>query len=103
MIDSINISISRGTVNIYKVLIDSNNNSCFINQKKCEIDSKLINKILDIIVTWKYEYGYSNTLDAEEFTVTINSTKAITYHGKGFFPENYNELLSVIGGIEHGR
>ena len=103
MIDSINIIISRGTVNIYKILIEPNNNSCYINQKKYQISNQLINKILDIIVTWKYEYGYSNTLDAEEFTVTINSTKAITYHGKGIFPENYNELLSVIGGIEHGR
>ena len=103
MIDSINILISRGTVNIYKILIDINNNSCYINQKKYEIDNKLINKILDIIVTWKYEYGYSNTLDAEEFTVIINSEKAISYHGKGIFPENYNELLSIIGGIEHER
>lgn len=103
MIDSIDISISRGTVNIYKVLIDPNNNSCFINQKKYEIESKLINKIIEIIVTWKYEYGCSNTLDAEEFIVRINSAKAITYHGKGIFPENYNELLSIIGDIEHGR
>lgn len=103
MIDSINILISRGTVNIYKILIDPNNNSCYINQKKYEIDNKLIHKILDIIVTWKYEYGYSNTLDAEEFTIIINSTKTTTYHGKGIFPENYNEFLNIIGGIEHGR
>jgi hypothetical protein len=103
MIDNINILISRGTSNIYKILIDPNNNSCYINQKKYEISNKLINKILDIIVTWKYEYGYSNTLDAEEFTVIINSAKVVAYHGKGIFPENYNELLSIIGGIEHGR
>ncbi len=103
MIDSINIIISRGTVNIYKILIDQNNNFCYINQKKYEIDNKLINKIIEIIVTWKYEYGCSNTLDAEEFIVKINSAKAITYHGKGIFPENYNELLSIIGDIEHGR
>lgn len=103
MIDSINIIISRGTVNIYKILIDQNNNFCYINQKKYEIDNKLINKIIEIIVTWKYEYGCSNTLDAEEFIVKINSANAITYHGKGIFPENYNELLSIIGDIEHGR
>ena len=103
MIDSINIIISRGTVNIYKILIDPNNNFCYINQKKYEINNKLINKIIEIIVTWKYEYGCSNTLDAEEFIVKINSAKAITYHGKGIFPENYNELLSIIGDIEHGR
>lgn len=103
MINNVEILISSGPVNIYNILIDQNNNSCCINNKNYEINENIFKRILNIIVTWKYEYGYSNTLDAEEFTVIVNSNKKTTYHGKGIFPRNYKELLNIIGEIENGK
>ena len=101
MIERIEFLISRGTVDIYKGLIEPKNNLCYINQKKYEIDDKTIKKIINVIVTWKYEYGSSNILDSEEFTIIVYSNTKTTYHGKGIFPKNYNELLNIIGDIKH--
>ena len=103
MIDTIEIFISNGIIDRYKVLIIPKNNTCYINDKKYMIDNKLVNSILDIIVTWKYEYGTANTLDAEEFTINIYSDKKTAYHGKGIFPMSYGALLKIIGDIEYDR
>ncbi len=103
MVDSIEMLISRGGFDIYKILIVPKLNVCYMNNKKLNIDNDKINHILRLLASWKYEYGISNVLDAEEFTITVCSNKKTTYHGKGVFPDSYDELLRIIGDVEHDR
>ena len=100
MIESISILISSGTLVKLKAFIVPSKNICYINQNKFDIDNSTIDRIIDILVTWKYEYGTSNILDAEEFTIIVYSdNKETRYHGKGIFPDTYDKFLEIFGGV----
>ncbi len=99
MISTIEIKINKE-----EYLIDTQNKTLYNNQKKYNIETKEIDKILNIIILWKYDYGYSNTIDAEEFyiKVTDNNNEETIYQGKGNFPNNYNELKNILESIKNG-
>ena len=100
MIDAIEIIISNGILNQYSALISYSNKVCYLNDKKYLVDDSFLNSIKDIISGWKQEYGTSNGIDIEEFTVTVYSNKKkYTYHGKGKFPNNYSQLKELLGGL----
>ena len=103
MIESIEILIIKEGYDIYKALIVPTKNICYINNQKNEINNQKIDRILDIISTWNYEYGNSNVLDAEEFTISVYSNKKDTYHGKGIFPKSYNQLIKILGDVKNGK
>ena len=46
---------------------------------------------------WKKEYGALNGIDQEEFKITIISDVEETIHGKGVFPNNYQEFMELLG------
>ena len=103
MIDTIEIIIKNGIIESTSLLLIYEKNICYLNNKKYAVDETFKEELLRIIRTWKNEYGSSSDIDSEEFliTITTKNTKE-TIHGKGNYPNNYNSLIELIGGI-NGR
>lgn len=103
MVDKIEILFKNGIFKEKSYIILPIKNVCYINNDCYSISEELITKMLDILATWKYEYGSDNSIDKEEFKVIVysNSKKTI-YHGKGIYPFNYHELLEILGGLQNG-
>lgn len=99
MIKTIEIIIKNGIFETISFLLIYDNNICYLNNKKYSIDNSFKENLLRIIRTWKNEYGSINGIDIEEFTITITTNKEEKIHGKGVFPDNYNELINLIGGL----
>lgn len=101
MVNLIEIIINSGALISYNLLIFPKKNSCYLNNKMYNLDSKKISDILSLISLWKNEYGTKEGIDQEEFTITITTTdkKIEKIHGKGIYPNNYKRLLDLIGDI----
>lgn len=100
MVDNIEIIIKQGAISIFEIFVYPKNNICYINNKNYVIKKEAINQLLGILSGWKYEYGISNVVDAEEFIVKVSSDSQVTsYHGKGIYPNNYDVFRSILGGI----
>ncbi len=98
MVDTIEIIISSGLEEIFNVLFIYSQNICYINNKKYTVTTDYMDNILSIIKLWKHEYGYSNIIDSGEFKIiiTYNGNEEV-FHGKGVFPNNYSNLISLLG------
>lgn len=71
-------------------------NELVVNNSK-RIDKEIIDKLLSIMCLWKNEYGEKG-IDYEEFIVKIYSENSIEqYHGKGVYPDNYEEFIKIVG------
>ncbi len=104
MVDKIEIVLNNGVLLQKNIQILPQKQKCNINQQEYKIETKIIEKILDILSTWQYEYGENIAIDQEEFNVTVYSSNSkTTYHGKGNYPHSYNEFLRLLGEIENGR
>ena len=70
--------------------------------KESPINEQKVNNILNILSTWKYEYGFNDKLiDYQKFQINVYSNQEKNmYHGKGIYPLNYPEFLGIIGGIQ---
>lgn len=103
MNDLIEITINNGILNQINSIIIHKYNICYLNDKKYKISDEFLEKIKNIILPWKREYGSSNIIDDEEFTVKIvSNNEEIIYHGKGYYPFNYQELKDMLGEL-NGR
>ena len=96
MIKGIEIIINNG-IKEDKYLISYLDKTCYTNTKKYTVSDNFLNEIKNTIVYWKKEYGKSNVIDAEEFTIKIYSDTTDIYHGKGIYPDNYNYLKELLG------
>lgn len=104
MIQTIEIIINEGINIKLNLLISVENKNCYFNDIQYDITNEKIDKLLDILSTWKYEYGSSNIIDAQEFKVIVKTNNGVTnYHGNGIYPNNYNEFLDVLGDIQNGN
>ena len=98
MIKAIEIIINNGMANEKNYLISYTNKVCYLNEKKHEVSDDFLNNIKNIILYWKKEYGTSNIIDAEEFTISVYSKDGVdTFHGKGVYPDNYGLLKEMLG------
>lgn len=103
MIDTIEINISNGILSQVRALIIYKDKICYMNGKKYSVNDIFLKCLKDILYTFKNEYGISNQIDAEEFTIKVYSQgRQDIYHGKGVFPANYIELKKLLGDI-NGR
>lgn len=103
MIDTIEINISNGILSQVSVLIVYQDKICYINDKKYSVDDFFLKQLKDVLYTFKNEYGSSQQIDAEEFTIKVYSQGVEdVYHGKGVFPVNYFEFKRLLGDI-NGR
>ena len=101
MIELIEIFIQNAGVKKIEALIVYNKKICYLNGKKYEIDNEFLNCLENIILTWKNEYGNSNKIDPEEFLIRIKTNTSLQkIHGKGIFPDNYGELLKLLGDLK---
>ena len=105
MVNKIEILIKNGTTQDKCIAIIPNKNICYVNNKEYYIKSQYINSILDILVTWKYEYGNNKNIDSEEFLIKVTGDKKneTVYHGNGNYPNNYFELLEILREVVYGR
>lgn len=100
MIKTIEILVTEGILNKYNLLIIPIQNICFLNEKKYSISKEKINNIIKIISLWSKEYGTKSGIDLQEFQITITTSQEIDkIHGKGIYPNNYKQLLDIIGDI----
>lgn len=98
MIKVIEIIITSGILNKYNLMIIPSENVCYLNEQKHSINNEKIKEILSIISLWKNEYGVKQGVDLEEFTITITATNKVDkIHGKGIYPNNYKQLIDIIG------
>lgn len=103
MIDMIEINISNGVISQVSSLIVFQDKVCYINDKKYLVDDLFLKQIKDILYTFKNEYGSSQQIDAEEFTIKVYSQgQEDVYHGKGIFPANYVVFKRLLGDV-YGR
>ena len=103
MIDMIEINISNGVISQVSSLIVFQDKVCYINDKKYLVDDLFLKQIKDILYTFKNEYGSSQQIDAEEFTIKVYSQgQEDVYHGKGIFPTNYVVFKRLLGDV-YGR
>jgi len=101
MIEIIEIFIQNAGQKKVECLIIYDKKNCYLNEKKYKIDDQFINRLENILLTWKNEYGYSNKIDTEEFIIKIKTTNSVDkIHGKGIFPDNYNQLLELLGELK---
>ena len=103
MIKAIEIIINNGPIEVVNSFISYKDNICFYNKKKYTIDDEFKDELVRIIRLWKNEYGSSNNIDDQEFTVIVHTDKKETFHGKGIFPKNYEHLIRMLEGLEDGR
>lgn len=100
MVNLIEILITSGIFTRYNLLLIPKDNICYLNDKKYNLEKAKIDKILALISLWKNEYGTKEGIDQEEFSITITTnSNTETIHGKGIYPNNYNQLLEIIGEI----
>ena len=99
MIKTIEIIINNGIFENIKCLIIYEKDICYLNDKKYSINKEWKDTLIRIIRTWEKEYGSKSGIDLEEFTITITSNKKEVIHGKGIFPENYHNLIELLGDL----
>ena len=98
MIEKIEIEIRNGPRLKLDGEIDFLKNTYRKNDTTYSITEEFKNKIIQTIYKWKEEYGKDAKIDSEEFFITVKSTDAITtFHGKGKYPENYENLKELLG------
>ena len=96
MIDEIIIKITRNLEDII-YLINYKELTCTCNERTRRISEEDLNEIMNYLVLLDKEYGTANTIDAEEFTITVN--KEVISHGKGIFPKEYINIKNILGGV----
>lgn len=104
MINTIDVIIKMGPVEIMNTIIIPSKNICYVNNKKYAITEDFTNEVLKIISVWKNEYSIDNNIDSEEFFILVNSKDGQTkFHGKGVYPHNYDYLKKIIGDLNDRR
>ncbi len=94
MIDEITIKITKDLEDkLY--LINYKEQTISINNTVKRISEEDLSEIMNYLVLMNKEYGNDNTIDREEFTITVN--KEIISHGKGIYPEEYLNIKNILG------
>ena len=98
-IDKIEIRIS-GSDNHMELVIIPSMMMVFVKRNVKTIDSESLNKLLDIIRKWDYEYVDDTVEDAETFKVRIyNGSGVDEYFGSGKYPKNYSSFIELLKDI----
>ena len=98
MIDKVEIIINEGSAKKELIMINNHSKKAFVNGKIKDISNDYVKKIVGIIKYWKREYGSSNQFEPIEYTITLyEGNIAEKHHGKGIFPNNYEELIELLG------
>ena len=101
MIQRIEIIIRTGLEETMNALVIFSKNTCYINNKKIEVSNEFKDKLVKTICLWKNEYGEDERIDSEEFLITVIAEDGkTTFHGKGIYPRNYQELKEMLGDLK---
>lgn len=98
MIDKVEIEINEGSANKELIMINNHSKNAFVNGDVKDIPNDFVDRLVEIVKYWKKEYGSSNQFETTEYTISLfEGNIEETYHGKGIFPSNYNELKELLG------
>ena len=98
MIETIEIMIKNVANEQLSVLVMCSENICYKNNKKYKVTKEFIEDLIRTIRLWKTEYGNSENIDSEEFTIVVKTgEQKEMFHGKGVFPNNYQYLMELLG------
>ena len=98
MIDKVEIIIGDGISTQETIYINNIIKKAYINGEVKKIPENYADRLIEIVKYWKNEYGTSEGLEKVEFKLSIYGDNIEeTYHGKGMFPNNYDELIELLG------
>ena len=71
---------------------------CYVKDECKKVRKEDLERLLDIICLWDYEYSSNNMIDGEQYEIKIfTSTGVDTYTGRGIKPRGYEEVLEIVG------
>lgn len=98
-INSIEIIIEENGVT-YDLNIIPRDLKVYISNLEKKIEISMIEKILDIICKWDYEYVDDSKIDVPVCTIKVNTKEGTDkYLLKGVFPNGYRELRDMVAEI----
>ncbi len=101
MINTIDVIIKMGPIEVMNAILIPSKNICYVNDRKYTITEEFTNEVVRTISIWKNEYGKDNNIDSEEFFVLVNAPDGQTkFHGKGIYPHNYDYLKKLFGDLK---
>ena len=102
MIDTIEVIIQNGVLLSEHFVLKCNELKVYFAYETKEVSNEFLDELVRIIRLWKNEYGNNSKVDSEEFTVIVTSNdKTIDkFHGKGIYPDNYNQFIELLGEIK---
>ncbi len=69
----------------------------YIHGQEKEIEAGMIDRLMDIICKWDYEYIDDSVLDATTFSVKVYTNSGMDrYFGSGKYPDNFDTFLEWI-------
>lgn len=87
---------------IYNIQVDTQTNFFTLNGMQKSIDTLAFKeKLFDIIFDWDKNMIVPYITDAQEYKITISdNNQKTTLVGKGKYPENYDEFISLLKEVE---
>ena len=71
------------------------------DNNEINIDEEYIKRLLRVICLWDKEYTDDSKMDASSYEIKIYyEGKCDTYYGKGKYPNNYQELIDMLGDLD---
>ena len=96
-IDKILITVSSLNKHM-ELSIEPNTLKCYVNGNTKDIKEDVIDRLLNIICLWDYEYVNNSIIDPESYEIRIYTSEGVDkYIGKGMKPKYYQEFLEIVG------
>jgi len=95
-IDKIEIRIS-GIGNNMQLFIVPSTMKLYVKGIIKDINKEWLEKLLNIICKWDYEYIDDSVIDAETFNVRVYTNDGVDeYYGSGKYPNNYSVFINLV-------
>lgn len=100
----IQISVSANDF-VYNIDINTQSNFFVCNGKTKKIDTlDFKQKLFDIIFCWDKNMVVDNITDCQKYQITVsNNNEHITFVGKGKYPNNYNQFISLLREVDNNE
>lgn len=97
----IQISVSANDF-VYNLNVDTQTNFFVCNGKNKNLNAfEFKEKLFDIIFCWDKNMVIPNITDAQEYKIYISDyNEHLTLVGKGKYPENYDDFISLLKEVE---
>ena len=100
----IQISVSANDF-VYNISVDTKSNFFVCNGKTKKTDIHMFKeKLFDIIFCWEQNMVVETITDAQTYKISVqNNNENITFVGKGKYPPNYNQFISLLREVDNNE